>query len=170
MVAFNFSTLSTPPGLIQVVIERSANERLFEAASRVALESAIEVTGTVVRHSNKPREIAASVIRVLDNADIQVSPSPRGPIDIFDPALADHLLTNRHLCLRNPKVIAILKFRSILMSGVRQWFESNRYTEIDAPILTPVPLYDDASAMPIDVHGERVFLTQCVGYYLEAAV
>jgi asparaginyl-tRNA synthetase len=56
------------------------------------------------------------------------------------------------------------------MSHIRDWFNKNSFIEIDAPILTPIPLYDDGSAMGITVHDENVFLTQCVGYYLEAAV
>jgi len=42
--------------------------------------------------------------------------------------------------------------------------------EITAPVLTPIPLYDDKSALSLDVHDERVYLTQCVGFYLESAV
>jgi len=66
--------------------------------------------------------------------------------------------------------MAILKFRHILMSHMRQWFSENQFIEINAPILTAVPLYDDSSAMKINIKGENAFLTQCVGYYLEAAV
>ena len=42
--------------------------------------------------------------------------------------------------------------------------------EVTAPILTPVPLYEDGSALSLHINGEKVFLTQCVGYYLESAV
>jgi len=90
--------------------------------------------------------------------------------DIFDPSLTDHLLKNRHVYIRNPKIMAILRFRHILMSHMREWFNNNGFIEINAPILTPLPLYDDGSAMGIKVHDENIFLTQCVGYYLEAAV
>lgn len=65
--------------------------------------------------------------------------------------------------------MAILRFRSVLMTQMRRWFEENGYLEINAPILTPVPLYDDSTAIPIVIHGEQVYVTQCVGYYLEAA-
>lgn len=158
-------------GTVQVVVERdnlSADD--FALAPRIALESAIEVRGNLVRHSNKPREISARSIRVIGEAVLPLSPLPRSPIDIFDTKHANHLLKNRHLYLRNPKVMAILKFRSLLLSRVRQWFEKEGFMEMDAPILTPVALYDDGSAISVDVKGDKVFLTQCVGYYLEAAV
>lgn len=158
-------------GLIQCVIERSKTVAgVFETAESIALESAIEVVGTVVNHANKLREIAVKSLTVISMAVHQISPLPRSDFDIFDTALADHLLTNRHLYLRNPKVMAVLKCRSLIMSSVRRWFENERFISIDAPILTPIPLYDDGSAIAVDIRGRHAFLTQCVGFYLEAAV
>lgn len=158
-------------GLIQAIVERNRiGENEFDAIGRIPLESAIEVSGKVVSHANRPREIAVDGIRVISKASIPVSPQPRGDVDVFDARLVDQLLTNRHMYLRNPKIMEILKFRSLMMSEVRRWFEDNHFLEIDAPILTPVPLYDDGSAVSVDINGERIFMTQCVGYYLEAAV
>lgn len=158
-------------GLIQAIIERNrVGEKEFDAIGRIPLESAIEVSGKVVSHANRPREIAVDEIRVISRANISVSPQPRGDVDVFDTKLTDQLLSNRHLYLRNPKIMEILKFRSLMMSEVRRWFEDNHFLEIDAPILTPVPLYDDGSAVGVEIDGERIFMTQCVGYYLEAAV
>lgn len=159
-------------GMVQVVVEQGhVPTDVYDLAESVATEAAIEVTGNLVWHANKPREIALKGLRVIGDASLQISPRPRDHnINIFDLKLANHLLANRHLYLRNPKVMAILKFRSLMMSCVRKWFEKNNFLEIDAPILTPVPLYDDGTAMGIDVKDEKVFLTQCVGYYLEAAI
>ena len=158
-------------GSIQVVVNRSVVESsLMELANEIPLESSVEVHGRLVQHQQKAREIVAQKLGVVGLATQQFSPQPRGDINIFDPSLANHLLTNRHIYLRNPKVMAILKFRSILMTQMRRWFEDNGFIEFDAPILTPVPLYEDRTAIPVVIHGEHVFLTQCVGYYLEAAV
>jgi asparaginyl-tRNA synthetase len=66
--------------------------------------------------------------------------------------------------------MAILKYRHLLMGEVHAWFRKNGYIEITAPILTTLPLYDDGSALSLDIHGEQAFLTQCVGFYLESAV
>jgi len=157
-------------GLIQCVAQREGASGTFEFAKRIPLESSIEVSGTVVTHANKPREISLKSIRLIGEATHAISPLPRSEINIFDERMADHLLSNRHLYLRNPQAMAILRFRSLLMSAVRRWFEKERFVEFDAPILTPIPLYDDGTAMQIDVHGKKAFLTQCVGFYLEAAV
>jgi asparaginyl-tRNA synthetase len=158
-------------GKIQVVVaESNVTSELFQAAKRWPIESGITLKGLMTCSAKGQREIVAGNIALVGGVTKDFSPSPRANINIFDEAMIPHLLNNRHMYLRNPKVMAILQFRDCLMHHMRAWFHDNRYTSIDAPILTPVPLYDDGTAMPIVVHGEKVFLTQCVGYYLEAAV
>lgn len=157
-------------GLIQVVADKpSVSEEDYEIFKKVNCEAAVEIVGMLDRNDDKI-EIHAKSINVIGDAVKQFSPSPRSDFDIFDPSLADHMLRNRHAYIRNPKIMAILRFRHILMSHMREWFNKNGFIEINAPILTPIPLYEDGSAMGIKVHNEEVFLTQCVGYYLEAAV
>ncbi len=166
-----FLDVADSMGVIQCVVERSKiSASVFELAERVPLESSLQVFGTVVSHPKKAREIVVQNLRVIQAATHIVSPLPRSDFDIFDPKIADHLLANRHLYLRNPKVMAILRFRSLLTSTVRKWFEKERFMEFDAPVLTSLPLYDNASAMGIDIQGRQAFLTQCVGFYLEAAI
>lgn len=159
-------------GTIQVVIGKGdgSSDELLEIARKVPLESAIEIRGQLCSHVNKKKEIKAIQMVVIAEDTLRLSPQPRSRFDIFDEQLADHLLRNRHIYIRNPKVMAILKFRNILMIHMRRWFENNQFMEIDAPILTPVPLYEDGSAISVNIDGDKVFLTQCVGYYLEAAV
>ncbi len=157
-------------GLIQVVgsVENIGIET-FDLFSKVNYEAAIEIEGFVVEGKGV-KEIEVKKFKIIGETTKQFSPRPRSDFDIFDSSLTDHLLRNRHVYIRNPKIMAILKFRHILMNHTRNWFNQNDFTEIDAPILTPIPLYEDGSAMKINVHNEEVFLTQCVGYYLEAAV
>jgi len=165
-----FLDVADSTGWIQVVASKAdTGVEAFDLFKKVNLEAAVEVIGRVSKNGSKP-EILARSISVVGDATKQMTPRPRSDFDIFDPRLTDQMLTNRHMYIRNPKIMAILKFRHILMSHMRDWFNKNRFIEIDAPILTPVPLYDDGSAMSVNVHGENIFLTQCVGYYLEAAV
>lgn len=167
-----FLDLRDHTGMIQVVISRSDfSAELYDELHRMLPETSLEVTGTIHQGRNGRREIQAKAVRVLGVATLSMSPTVRDEtVDIFDPALADHLLSNRHLYIRNPKVMAILRFRAALMHAARVWFHNNTFLEITAPILTPLPLYDDGSALSLDVHGEQIFLTQCVGFYLESAV
>ena len=158
-------------GKIQVVISEDCLPiDKFAMAKKIPIESGVVVKGRRSRSSRGQPEILATDVEIVGGVTKSFCPHPRGNIDIFDETLIPHLLKNRHIYLRNPKVMAILQFRDCLMHHIRQWFYDHQFTAIEAPILTPVPLYDDGSAMAINVHDEKVFLTQCVGYYLEASV
>ncbi len=166
-----FIDLQDSTGSIQLVIEKDTiGEKNFGDALRIPLESAVEIEGLFQTNPRGQNEILVKKIQVITEATLQISPRPRSDFDIFDPKISAQLLDYRHLYLRNPKIMAILRFRSQVMAIIREWFELNEFLEFDAPILTPVPLYPGNIAMPINVHGEQVYLSQCAGFYLEAAV
>ena len=166
-----FLDVTDSTGSVQCVIE-AGQKLVFELARRMSQETAVKVTGVLADtgRTNPPREIHVHDIEVVGVSTVSVSPYPRGNIDIQDPRLQEQLLDKRHFYLRNEKFAAILKFRHILTRIVHQWFHENGFIEIHAPVLTPTPLYDDRTAMAIEVHGQDVYLTQCVGFYLEQAV
>lgn len=166
-----FLDVTDTSGTIQCVVE-STDSGNFEIARHLNQETSVMITGTLVDtgREKKPRELKVQEIKVLGVSEINISPYPRGNIDILDPRLQEQLLDKRHFYLRNEKLAAILKFRHLLTRVVHQWFHDNGYIEIHAPVLTPTPLYDDRTAMSLNVHGQEVFLTQCVGFYLEQAV
>lgn len=166
-----FLEVTDSTGTVQCVVE-AGNKPAFELARRMSQETAVKITGVLADtgRANPPREIRVDNIEVIGVSTINVSPYPRGNIDIQDPRLQEQLLDKRHFYLRNEKLAAILKFRHILTRIVHQWFHENGFIEIHAPVLTPTPLYDDRTAMAIKVHEQDVYLTQCVGFYLEQAV
>lgn len=158
-------------GTIQGVVNKD-NEELFELAKRINQETAVKVVGVLAEtgRPNPSKEIRVREIKIVGISTINVSPYPRSDIDILDPKLQEQLLDKRYFYLRNEKIVAILKFRHVLTGIVHQWFHKNGFIEIHAPVLTPTPLYDDRSAMALTVHGQDIYLTQCVGFYLEQAV
>ena len=166
-----FLDVTDSTGSVQCVIE-AGQKPVFELARRMSQETAVKVTGVLADtgRTNPSWEIRVHDIEVVGVSTVSVSPYPRGNIDIQDPRLQEQLLDKRHFYLRNEKLAAILKFRHILTRIVHQWFHENGFIEIHAPVLTPTPLYDDCTAMAIEVHGQDVYLTQCVGFYLEQAV
>lgn len=166
-----FLDVSDSTGTIQCVAGKF-DKNLFDLARRVTQETAVKVVGILVdtKRPNPPREICLQKMEVIGPSTINVCPYPRSDIDILDPRLQEQLLSKRHFYLRNEKVAAILKFRHTLTWIVHQWFHQNGFIEIHAPVLTPTPLYDDRTPIAVKVHGQNVFLTQCVGFYLEAAV
>lgn len=166
-----FLDIHDSTGKIQAVVDiKKIGEEQFSLVKQLPVESGISVTGELFASSRLGYEIIVSNLKVIGGVTKNFSPHPREAINIFDDSLIPFLLDNRHMFIRNPKVMTILRFRDCLMRHIRQWFYDNRFVSIDAPILTPVPLYEDGTAMPIIINGDKVFLTQCVGYYLEAAV
>lgn len=165
-----FLDIADSTGSIQVVIEKSiVGEAIFEQYCSATLESSVIVRGVIQHGRNNDNEILVKKLEIIEEATLQLSPLPRSDFDVFDPKHTEQLLKYRHIYLRNPKIMAIIRFRSKLMSIVRDWFHKNKFMEFDAPILTPTPLYDGSTALSINVHGEDVFLSQCAGFYLEAA-
>lgn len=165
-----FLDLCDSTGIVQaVILKGKITPECFLLAKQVSIEAAVSVRGVLAFPNPECTEIVVSDIALVGGITKGFSPSPRGRIDIFDERLTPHLLENRHIYLRNPKVMAILQFRDLMLHHIRGWFYDNHFTCIDAPILTAVPLYDDESALSMNINSQKVFLTQCVGYYLEAA-
>lgn len=166
-----FIQLVDSTGSIQVVINKiSASKQLWKTANALVIETAIYIKGDIKNTSSQKIEIAPHDLRIIGISSIYLSPSPRSKLDISDKRLARLLLDKRHLYIRNSEFIRILKFRHMVTSFIRGWFDKRGFTEITAPILTPVNLYEDKSAMEVKIKNQKVFLTQCVGFYLEAAV
>ncbi len=172
-----FLDLTDSTGTVQAVVkaDTETNERtgpeaenVFDIASRVTPESSVEVTGELVIGPTAT-EFELKSLQVLGNVVKQVSPMPRRNFDISDTRFTEQCLTNRHLYLRHPRLKALLKLRHEIMGAVHNWFRAQDYIQFDAPVLTPLPLYEDSTALAVDINGQKVFLTQCVGFYLDAA-
>lgn len=168
-----FLDIADSTGSIQVVFERNKLPNSeFSLAESLTPESAIRVHGILQSATGRvAREVTAKRLFLIGSAPLELSPHPHQPgLDILDHGMQEHLLDNRFLYLRNPKIAAMMRFRHHVMGIIHNWFRERRFIEITAPILTPTPLYEDRSAMGLEIHGQHVFLTQCVGFYLESAV
>ncbi|PIV19954.1 MAG: hypothetical protein COZ69_04385 [Deltaproteobacteria bacterium CG_4_8_14_3_um_filter_45_9] len=164
-----FLDLADSTGKIQATVSKGIDSNIFLKARELAPESSVRVEG-VVKKLRKSKEIEVKVIELICDASPHVVPQPRSSFDIFDKKLVDLILTKRHLYLRNERLMAVLKFRHKLIEIFREWFRKEGFIEIHAPILTQLPLYDDDTLFSLDFFGERIFLTQCVAFYLESAV
>lgn len=170
-----FLVVGDSTGTIQAVASATnLTKEVLNLVRGTPLESSIKLEGILTQsaHSERELEIQIRHFEIIGEASLPLSPRAHGRIDTLSSnnSQTDHLLRNRHLYIRNGHVMATLRFRSLLMSEIRRWFEAHRFVEITAPVLTQLPLYDDGSALAVELHDEQVFLTQCVGFYLESAV
>ena len=115
-------------------------------------------------------QVVVSTLQLLGDVNVRISPSARASFDVFDPRNSNNVVKNKHLYIRNQKNRDILIARDLVITAVRKWFLNNGYIDVTAPILTPILLYDTSTGIDVHIKGEDVFLTQCVGFYLESAV
>lgn len=165
-----FMDLTDSTGSIQVVFSKSKfADDVYHAIASTPTESAVRVMGYMQTTTSGQREIVATTFEVISLDTLRLQPQPRAGFNVFDPAMAAHITENKAVYLREPHYMAILKFRAKVMRVVREWFELYGFMEFDAPIVVLAPLYDDSTAMGINIHGQDAFLTQCAGFFLEAA-
>ncbi len=163
-----FLDLVDSTGKIQVTIPHESE--YYSKVKDIKPESSVKITG-IIRLNNSKVELEMKELEMIGPVSIDISPKPRSNSHVFEKKHLDSFLSNRHLYIRNEKVMSVLKFRYILIEIIRKWFRTNNFIEVAAPILTQVALYDDeSSAFNLDFFGKKVFLTQCAAFHLESAV
>lgn len=77
------------------------------------------------------------------------------------------LFDSRHLLIREPETIGILKVRAELLKIVREFYESKEYTEITPPTMVQTQVEGGSTLFKLDYYGEDAYLTQSSQLYLE---
>lgn len=149
-------------GVCQCVVEAAASDA-FAVAQRVAQESSLTGTGTVRLDERAPGgcELVVSQLAEIQHVDdYPISRKAHG---------VDFLMDHRHLWLRSPRQVGILRIRHTIIRAARAFFDDNGFTLIDTPILTPGAAEGAGSLFPVDYFGDEVYLAQTGQLYLEAA-
>ncbi len=152
-------------GIIQaVVFKGDVTPELFAAADHIQQEASLEVTGLVKEHGKikGQYELQAKDVKVVaaPAREYPISPKEHG---------TDFLMDNRHLWLRSKRQHAIMRVRHAIIKAVRDFFDSNDFTLVDAPIFTPNACEGTSTLFETDYHGEPAYLTQSGQLYMEAA-
>jgi asparaginyl-tRNA synthetase len=161
----HFLELRDGTGIAQcVVFKGDVSPELFAQADRLQQETSLEVTGTVKEHGKIKGtfEVGVKDLRVVGAVarEYPISPKEHG---------TDFLMDNRHLWLRSKRQHAILRIRHAIIKAVRDFFDQNDFTLVDAPIFTPNACEGTSTLFQTDYHGEPAFLTQSGQLYMEAA-
>jgi asparaginyl-tRNA synthetase len=85
--------------------------------------------------------------------------------------LQDHVLSLRHVYVRNPILASLNLLRSKAFHAIRVWFEQHDFVDVSAPLITPSLLYEPNSAIHLKNlrNDHPLYLSQCAGFYLEAS-
>ena len=80
----------------------------------------------------------------------------------------DFLMDHRHLWLRSPKQVAILRIRHTVIKACRDFFDSHGFILADTPIFTPTACEGTTTLFETDYFGRKAYLTQSGQLYSEA--
>ena len=159
-----FLLLRDGTGIVQIIIVKGAvAESVLEDFEKLTQESSIRVVGKVREDSRSKVgvEIDCESLEILQVAEAYpIGPKEHGP---------DFLLSNRHLWLRSNRPHAILRIRDRFVKAIRDFFDQEGFTLVDAPIFTPAACEGTTTLFETEYFGEKAYLTQSGQLYGEAA-
>jgi asparaginyl-tRNA synthetase len=126
-----FIVLRDGSGFVQCVADlQSVGEETFEQLKRLTLESAVALTGKVVKDENQAGgyELQVSDAHIYHiAADYPLGKKEHG---------VDFLMNNRHLWLRSSRQWATMRIRNQVQYSIHNFFQTRGFVQMDAPILT----------------------------------
>ncbi|MFC1521829.1 asparagine--tRNA ligase [Elusimicrobiota bacterium] len=146
-----------------VVFKGNVSEEVFDLADKLNQESSVVIRGTVKadKRSTIGFEVDAKDVKLVSDApEYPISPKEHGTAFLMD---------NRHLWLRSSRQHAILKIRSQIVKSVRDYFDSNGFILVDAPVFTPSACEGTSTLFETDYFDKKAYLTQSGQLYMEAA-
>ncbi|HMS34737.1 MAG TPA: OB-fold nucleic acid binding domain-containing protein, partial [Ignavibacteria bacterium] len=159
-----FPELRDGTGMIQgVVVKSTVSEKVWEDFSSLTQESSVKVTGKVTKHPKKEGvyELQISDIEIIHIAEpYPITPKEHG---------VDFLMDRRHLWLRSPKQVAILKIRNEIIQSIREYMYDNGFILFDTPIFTPNACEGTSTLFATDYFDlGNAYLAQSGQLYAEA--
>ncbi|MFX0043141.1 MAG: asparagine--tRNA ligase [Candidatus Hodarchaeota archaeon] len=160
---FVFIVLRDESDIIQCVISKEKNPKLFEKAVELTIESSVMISGELKKDERAPTGYEVSV---TDLEILQISE----PFPITEHQSPELLYDNRHLWLRSRKLNAILKIRHTIVGAIHEFFRSHGYYEFDAPIFQPSQSEGGATLFEVKYFEDITYLSQTWQLYAEAAI
>lgn len=159
-----FLLLRDGSGIVQCIFFKgNVSEEIFENADKIGQESSLEIKGKVKAEPRSPGgyELDGIALKVIgESTDYPITPKEHG---------IEFLMDHRHLWLRSSKQTAILKVRARIVKAIRDFFDSNGFTLVDTPILTPAACEGTSTLFATDYFDlGQAYLTQSGQLYAEA--
>jgi asparaginyl-tRNA synthetase len=159
-----FILLRDGTGLAQcVMMKGKVNDTVFSLFDEVTQESSISIIGVVNKEERAPGgfEIFVSDFKIIQLAhEYPISPKEHG---------VEFLMDHRHLWLRSRRQQAILRIRHRIIKAIRDYFDGNGFTLLDAPIFTPNACEGTSTLFETPYFDlGKAYLTQSGQLYAEA--
>jgi len=160
---FKFIVLRDSSDIIQCVLKKEDFKDKWNEIDKIQVEYAIEITGEIKADKRAPTgyEIQVKDFKVNGESD---------KFPITKDQSAEFLLDNRHLSIRNRKLAAALKVKSMVMKAFRDYCFKKGYQECPMPILQPNPCEGGATLFEVKYYKDKTYLAQSWQLYAEAVI
>ncbi len=159
-----FLILRDRTGLVQVANWIPGNEPLAAEISRLGVESALTITGSVV---DNPVVKLNGLELQLETLEVNNAAEPLLPFDPFGetlPAL-DFRLDWRYLDLRRPANLAIFRVQTTAEMAMREYWIRHGFIEIHTPKLMGSPSESGAELFELPYFERKAYLAQSPQFY-----
>lgn len=151
-------------GIVQGVGFRGElDDSSFEAGGTLTQESSVIIRGMVREDARAPGGFELSLTRIQPVQIAQeypISPKSHG---------VGFLMDQRHLWLRSRRPAAIMRIRDEVIRGIRDFFATEGFINVDAPIFTPNACEGTSTLFETEYFGQSAYLSQSGQLYMEAA-
>ena len=152
-------------GVIQAVMFKGdVDPETFTKADHLGQETSRRVRGTVRADKRSPLgfELGVKGLDVVHEAkDYPITPKEHG---------VNYLMEHRHLWMRSPRQTAILRVRHTVIKAIRDFFDQDGFTLVDAPVFTPAACEGTSTLFEVPYFDlGKAYLTQSGQLYVEAA-
>ncbi len=160
-----FVTVRDGSGYIQVSARKGKADSAYEGAKAATKESAVIVRGEVKDDKRAPggKEVSAAEFQV-------VAPAQSWPITRTAAKSASYLFDKRHLSIRGPKAIAVMRIRAEVIGAAFDYFRDNGFQLISAPTFVQAAVEGGSTLFSVDYFGKKASLSQSAQFYEEAAL
>ncbi len=164
-----FIILRNPTGRVQVVLEKQQNPGLAITVSTLTRESAVRLTGRVVKNLNVRLggiEIQLAELGIENKA---ASPLPIEPFGEDLPGLEPRL-DWRHLDLRRPENHLLFQIQTTVQAAMRYFWEQEGFIEIHTPKIMGSASESGAELFELPYFDTTAYLAQSPQFYKQMAM
>ncbi len=177
-----FLILRKANGLLQCVLQNESTKVIDKDGNDIQLsdlsrEMAVIVEGVVNEAKIKDPAVAFNTIEIaVETIKIISSPATKEVVDINalkfgdEESLLRYKFDNRHVTLRNPRDMAILRVQSAISQGFAQYLISQGFTQIYTPKIVSEGAEGGANVFKMDYFGKQVYLAQSPQFYKQIGV
>ena len=165
-----FLILRDRTGLVQIAHYRPENPELGEQISALGAESALSVTGKLVKNDIVKLgglEIQLQELIVENNAE---TPLPFDPFDEDNIPAIDFRMDWRYLDLRRKKNLLLFRVQTLLEHAMREYWIKEDFIEIHSPKIMGSPSESGAELFEVEYFERKAYLAQSPQFYKQMAM